>query len=114
MEHRGIAPLREETTMARDIFERTMSTLRDAEAHAEGGRPTGMIVHVPGTVDVAEIRKRTGKAQTAFAASIGVPVSTLRQWEHQRRQPQGAARVLLATLEKNPQLVEETLGSVKQ
>ncbi|MCJ2097451.1 helix-turn-helix domain-containing protein [Methylobacterium sp. E-046] len=98
--------------MARDIFERTMSALREAEAHAKGETPAGMIVNVPEMVDVAGIRKRTGKAQTAFAASIGVPVSTLRQWEHQRRQPQGAARVLLAMLEKNPRLVEETLGSI--
>jgi len=98
--------------MARDIFERTMSALREAEAHAKGEPSAGMVVHVPETVDVAQIRKRTGKVQTAFAASIGVPVSTLRQWEHQRRQPQGAERVLLAMLEKNPQVVEETLGSI--
>lgn len=100
--------------MAKDIFERTMSALCEAEAHAKGETSPGLVVHVPGSVDVAQIRKRTGKAQTAFAASIGVPVSTLRQWEHQRRQPQGAARVLLAMLEKNPHLVEETLGSTTQ
>lgn len=97
--------------MAADIFERTLSALREAEAHARGEMPEGMSVHVPETVDVAAIRKRTGKAQPAFAASIGVPLSTLRQWEHQRRQPQGPARVLLAMLEKNPHLVEETLGA---
>ncbi|MCJ2130488.1 helix-turn-helix domain-containing protein [Methylobacterium sp. E-045] len=98
--------------MGRDIFERTVSALREAEDHAQGGMPAGLIVHVPETVDVAGIRRRTGKAQPAFAASIGVPVATLRQWEHQRRQPQGPARVLLALLDKNPRLVEETLGHV--
>ncbi|MCJ2140146.1 helix-turn-helix domain-containing protein [Methylobacterium sp. E-066] len=96
--------------MARDIFERTLSALHEAEAHARGETPAGLVVHVPEAVDVAEIRRRTGKAQPAFAASIGVPVATLRQWEHRRRQPQGPARVLLALLEKNPRLVEETLG----
>lgn len=96
--------------MARDIFARTVSALQEAETHAKGDQTPGMMVHVPETVDVAGIRKRTGKAQPAFAASIGVPVSTLRQWEHQRRAPQGPARVLLAMLEKNPRLVEETLG----
>ncbi|GJE55907.1 MULTISPECIES: helix-turn-helix domain-containing protein [Methylobacterium] len=96
--------------MARDIFERTLSALQEADAHAGGETPPGMIVHVPDAVDVAAIRKRTGKAQPAFAASIGVPVATLRQWEHQRRQPQGPARVLLALLDKNPRLVEDILG----
>lgn len=98
--------------MGRDIFERTLSALAEAEEHAAGGKSAGLIVHVPETVDVAEIRKRTGKAQPAFAASIGVAVATLRQWEHHRRQPQGPARVLLALLDKNPHLVEETLGHV--
>ena len=96
--------------MARDIFERTLSALREAEAHARVDDPAGLVVHVLEVVDVAEIRKRTGKAQPAFAASIGVPVATLRQWEHRRRHPQGPARVLLALLDKNPLLVEETLG----
>ena len=97
--------------MARDIFERTVSALREVETHAKGETPAGMVVHVPEAVDVAGIRKRTGKAQPAFAASIGVPLATLRQWEHQRRQPKGPARVLLAMLEKNPRLVEEILGT---
>lgn len=97
--------------MPRDIFERTMAALHEAEAHAKGEPTPGMVVHVPETIDVAMIRKRTGKAQPAFAASIGVQVATLRQWEQQRRQPQGPARVLLALLEKNPRLVEDTLGS---
>ncbi|SEP13985.1 putative transcriptional regulator [Methylobacterium sp. ap11] len=96
--------------MARDIFERTLSALQEAEAHARGETPPGMIVHIPDTIDVASIRRQTGKAQTAFAASIGVPVATLRQWEHHRRQPQGPARVLLALIEKNPRLVEDMLG----
>jgi len=98
--------------MRRDIFERTVAALHEAEAHAKGEPVPGMAVHVPEAIDVAEIRRRTGKAQPAFAASIGVQVATLRQWEQQRRQPQGPARVLLALLEKNPRLVEDTLGQV--
>ena len=67
-------------------------------------------IHLPKTIDVAAIRKRTGNSQPVFAGSIGVPVDTVRQWEQGRRQPKGAALVLLAMLEKNPRLVEETLG----
>jgi len=93
-----------------DVFGDIVAGLREAGAHARGEPVPGLMVHVPLTIDVAAIRKRTGKAQTAFAESIGVPVGTLRQWESRRRQPRGAALVLLALLERNPRLVEETLG----
>jgi putative transcriptional regulator len=35
----------------------------------------------------------------------------LRNWEQGHRKPQGPARVLLALLDRNPRIVEETLGS---
>jgi putative transcriptional regulator len=69
-----------------------------------------LVVHVPLSIDVREIRRRAGTSQPVFAASIGVPVSTLRQWEHGRRRPEKAARVLLALLQQNPWLVEEMLA----
>jgi putative transcriptional regulator len=39
-----------------------------------------------------------------------VPVGTIRNWEQGRRAPQGSARILLALLDRNPRIVEETLG----
>jgi len=39
-----------------------------------------------------------------------VTLSTLRNWEQGHRSPEGPARVLLAMLERNPHVVEETLG----
>lgn len=59
------------------------------------------------TVDLPAIRRRTGLSQSAFAASIGVPEGTLVNWEQGRRQPSGAAKVLLALLAKKPNLVME-------
>jgi putative transcriptional regulator len=65
---------------------------------------------LPAVVDVASIRARTGLSQPAFAKRVGVPVATLRNWEQGHRKPQGPARVLLALLDRNPRIVEETLG----
>lgn len=59
------------------------------------------------SVDVTAIRQRTGLSQSDFAASIGVPEGTLVNWEQGRRQPSGAAKVLLALLAKKPNLVME-------
>ncbi len=97
-------------TMKAKPFDRIMAGLQEALAHAGGGDVSGIRIHVPVMVDVAAIRRRTGLSQTAFAGRIGVAVSTLRNWEQGRRTPDGPARVLLAMLDRNPRVVEETLG----
>lgn len=73
---------------------------------------SGPSLHLPEAVDVAAIRRRTGLTQADFSASIGVALSTLRNWEQGRRTPEGPARVLLAMLKRNPRVVEDTLRSV--
>lgn len=92
------------------LADRIMEGLGEALAHAKGEAVEGLIVHVPASVDVGRIRVGTGLSQAAFARSIGVSVGTLRNWEQRRRMPDGPARVLLAMIERNPCVVEETLG----
>ncbi len=92
-----------------DSFNRLMGGLASALAHAQGNPPEGTRVHVPETLDVAAIRERTGLTQPAFAATIGVSVGTLRNWEQRRRAPEGPARVLLALVERRPHIVAEVL-----
>jgi putative transcriptional regulator len=48
------------------------------------------------------VRGQTGLTQTAFAARIGVPVETVRNWEQGKRSPRGPARALLKVLEQAP------------
>ena len=88
--------------------------LGEALRHAKGEDVPGLVVHVPATVDVAAVRSRTGLTQAAFADRIGVNVSTLRNWEQKRREPEGPARVLLALLDRDPHLVERTLGRLNK
>src|SRR3954465_9681485 len=49
--------------------------------------------------------------QENFSRAIGVPVGTLRQREQGRRQPTGAARVLLALIDRNPSILRENANS---
>jgi putative transcriptional regulator len=95
--------------MKKEDFDGIMQGLREARAHARGEDVPGLKVHLPESLDVAAIRKRTGLSQGSFANTIAVPVGTLRNWEQKRRQPEGPARVLLALLDRNPNLVAETL-----
>lgn len=72
-----------------DSFTRIMGGARSALAYMDGSPPAGTVVHVPEDLDVAGIRNRTGLAQPAFAATIGVSLHTLRNWEQKRRRPEG-------------------------
>ena len=51
-------------------------------------------VELPRAADVQAIRKELGLSQEQFAQFMGVSVSTLRNWEQERREPHGPARSL--------------------
>lgn len=93
------------------LASRILDGLTEAVEHARGKDVAGLVVHVPETIDVAAVRTRAGLSQAAFAARIGVSMHTLRNWEQGRRTPEGPARVLLALLERNPRIVEQTLSA---
>ena len=57
------------------------------------------------------VRGQTGLTQTAFAARIGVPVETVRNWEQGKRSPRGPARALLRVIERAPDAAFAVLGA---
>ncbi len=89
-----------------DDYDQLLSTVSDLMSDT----PSEHTSETEYVIDVQAIRKRTGLSQPNFAKSIGVPVATLRNWEQGHRTPTGPARVLLRLIERNPQIVEETLG----
>jgi putative transcriptional regulator len=89
-------------------FNRIMEGLAEVEAIADG-RAKPARVFVPDTVDVRAIRTSMGLSQGAFAARYGFKVSTVKDWEQKRRQPEASARVLLKIIEKRPEVVDEVL-----
>lgn len=58
---------------------------------------------------VQDIRKATELTQAVFARSIGIEVSTLRNWEQGRREPTGPAKALLTALKNDPKHVMQAL-----
>lgn len=93
-----------------DAFKSIEQGLNEALAFSKGDGPA--LIHeieVPDP-DVQAIRARTGLSQAEFAKSIGVRKGTLLNWEHHRRRPDGPARVLLAMIAKDPQIVQRTLS----
>jgi len=47
---------------------------------------------------VRDLRRRAHLTQQQFAAKLGVPVETIRNWEQGKRAPRGPARALLAVI----------------
>lgn len=97
--------------MTSEAFKRIERGLLEAIAFAQG-KETGAVVHhieVP-PPDVKAIRASTGLSQAEFARSIGVKKATLLNWEHERRKPEGPARVLLALIAKEPGIVQRVLS----
>jgi putative transcriptional regulator len=60
------------------------------------------------------IRAASRLTQAEFAARIGVPLETVRNWEQGKRAPRGPARALLKLIERAPDLAFAVLGPAKQ
>ena len=63
-----------------------------------------------GTTMVRDLRRRARLTQQEFAAKLGVPVETIRNWEQGKRAPRGPARALLKLLDRAPDLAFAVLA----
>jgi putative transcriptional regulator len=96
----------------RDIGKEIIQGLKEIKAWKRGeAKLKTFTVELPRAADVPAIRKELGLSQDQFALFMGVSVSTLRNWEQERREPQGPARSLLLVAAKQPQAVREAFKS---
>jgi putative transcriptional regulator len=61
--------------------------------------------------DVAALRRFVRLSQTQFAKAMGISVHTLRNWEQDRRKPDGPALALLRIAARHPRILRENLES---
>ncbi|MCA6125823.1 helix-turn-helix domain-containing protein [Bradyrhizobium sp. WSM 1704] len=59
---------------------------------------------------VRDLRRKAQLTQLEFAAKLGVPVETIRNWEQGKRAPRGPARALLAVIAHSPETVFAALA----
>ena len=75
------------------LGQRLIKAAKEARTIARGkADSTNGRVHMPTDIDVPAIRKRLGLSQNEFSARFGIPPGRLRDWEQNRRQPEGPAR----------------------
>lgn len=93
------------------LGKRLLRAADQALAIADGtADPRTYNVHVPADLDVRAIRTGMNLSQAQFAAKFGLPAATVRDWEQDRRRPEGPARVLLTVIMKEPEAVSRALA----
>lgn len=73
-----------------------------------------MAGRVRGGEDVIALRRFVGLTQEAFAAALGISIHTLRNWEQDRRHPEGPALALLRVAARHPRVLKENLTAISQ
>jgi DNA-binding transcriptional regulator YiaG len=59
---------------------------------------------------VAKVRQSLNLTQEAFASLLGIGLSTLRSWEQGKRDPSGAARMLIKIALKHPEILQDAVA----
>lgn len=90
-------------------FQNLLQGIREAGAYLRGNKKAVARVDRIAPESVAAIRAKLRLSQKAFSAAFGISPATLRNWEQGRRQPTGAARVLLRVAAKHPKAVLEAV-----
>ncbi len=85
----------------RDLNAEILEAVRDIEAGRVARRT------VEPRSPVVRARLKAGLTQTEFAALLGVSKRTLEQWEQGRREPSGAAKMLIKVAERHPEILRE-------
>jgi putative transcriptional regulator len=92
----------------RDGHEFPLAPVAPVEALAA---PTATPLEATTLPAVRDLRLRSQLTQLEFAARLGVPVETIRNWEQGKRMPRGPARALLAVIAHAPDTVFAALAT---
>lgn len=103
--------------MRKRDFEGLLQSIREGGAILRGEmepsrRYTIQELLGPERFAIWEARHRSGLTQAAFAQLLGVSLRTLQQWEQGRRNPSGAARILIHVMAAEPETIIKTMARV--
>ena len=95
--------------MKNELFEQLTQSLREAGKIRRGEMKSSRLFKIDPKNDIVKVRGKLGLSQSKFAAILGISADTLQNWEQGRREPTGAARVLLRIAAKHPRLLLEVV-----
>ena len=94
--------------MRKDLFDELIESVTQMKAIEAGRLKASRVTRLEDLLhadapDVAALRARFQLSQAKFAALLGISVSTLQNWEQNRRRPEGPAKVLLRVAAAHPE-----------
>ena len=95
--------------MRKELFEELLESVKQAKAIEKGELKPARTFKVNVRSDIVKVRGKLGLSQSKFAAILGISADTLQNWEQGRREPTGAAKVLLRIAAKHPQILLEVV-----
>jgi putative transcriptional regulator len=90
-------------------FRKLLQGVREAGEYLRGERLPARVTEVGGPT-IRELRKSLHLTQAQFARLLTVELSTRRNREQGRREPQGPAKALLRAIKKDPRNVLRALS----
>ncbi len=93
--------------MKKELFKELLESVKQAAAIERGEMKPARTFIVKPKNDASAARAKLGLSQNKFAALLGISPNTLKNWEQGRRQPTGAARVLLKVAKRHPKVILE-------
>lgn len=90
--------------MKKQLFEELLESVKQGGAIKRGEMKASRTFDFD-KPNVQIIRKQYGLSQQQFATLLGISISTLRNWEQGRRNPEGPARVLLRVAATHPEAI---------
>ena len=96
--------------MKKSEFNELLQGIREAGAYLRGDKSVATRIDRIEPDSVAVVRAKLKLSQSEFAHMLGNSVDTLQNWEQGRRQPTGAARVLLRVAARHPEVVLEAVA----
>ena len=95
--------------MKKELFEELLESVKQAKAIEQGELKPARRFKIAPKNDIVRARGKLGLSQSKFAAILGISAGTLQNWEQGRREPTGAAKVLLRIAVKHPEVLLEVV-----
>jgi putative transcriptional regulator len=93
--------------MKKELFEELLESVKQAKAIEKGQLNPARTFKIDPRNDIVKVRGKLKLSQTKFAAILGISTDTLQNWEQGRREPTGAAKILLKIAARHPEVLLE-------